>query len=61
MEGLILGVNTMYMIFCFFRLFLIGCLGLMVMSAHIIIVWKEGAIPELISICTHTKIDYSCL
>ncbi len=28
MEGLILGVNTMYMVFCFFKLFLIGCIGL---------------------------------
>ncbi len=28
MEGLILGVNTMYMFFCFFKLFLIGCIGL---------------------------------
>ncbi len=28
MEGLILGVNTMYMLFCFFKLFLIGCIGL---------------------------------
>ncbi len=28
MEVLILGVNTMYMLFCFFRLFLIGCIGL---------------------------------
>ncbi len=25
MEGLILGVNRMYMLFCFFKLFLIGC------------------------------------
>ncbi len=24
MEGLILGVNTMYMLFCFFKLFCIG-------------------------------------
>ncbi len=23
-----LGVNTMYMLFCFFKLFLIGCIGL---------------------------------
>ncbi len=28
MEGLILGVNTMYMLFCFFKLFLVGCIGL---------------------------------
>ncbi len=27
-RGLILGVNTMYMLFCFFRLFSIGCIGL---------------------------------
>ncbi len=25
---LILDVNTMYMLFCFFKLFLIGCMGL---------------------------------
>ncbi len=36
MEGLILGVNTMYMLFCFFKLFLIGCIGLMFM------LWREG-------------------
>ncbi len=28
MEGLILGVTTMYMFFCFSKLFLIGCIGL---------------------------------
>ncbi len=28
MEVLILGANTMYMLFCFFKLFLIGCIGL---------------------------------
>ncbi len=28
MEGLILGVSTMYMLFCFFKLFLVGCIGL---------------------------------
>ncbi len=28
MEVLILGVNTMYMLFCFFKLFPIGCIGL---------------------------------
>ncbi len=28
MEASILGVNTMYMLFCFFRLFPIGCIGL---------------------------------
>ncbi len=28
MEGLILGVNTMYMLFCFFKLCLVGCIGL---------------------------------
>ncbi len=28
MEGLILDVNTMYMLFCFFKLFPIGCIGL---------------------------------
>ncbi len=28
MEGLILGVNAMYMLFCFFKLFLVGCIGL---------------------------------
>ncbi len=28
MEGLILGVNTMYMLFCFFKLFLIVCIGI---------------------------------
>ncbi len=28
-EVLILGVNTMYMLFCFFKLFLIGCIGSM--------------------------------
>ncbi len=28
MEVLILGVNTMYMLFCFFKLFFIGCIGL---------------------------------
>ncbi len=28
MEGLLLGVNTMYMLFCSFKLFLIGCMGL---------------------------------
>ncbi len=28
MKGLILGINTMYMLFCFFKLFLIGCIGL---------------------------------
>ncbi len=27
-EVLILGINTMYMLFCFFKLFLIGCIGL---------------------------------
>ncbi len=30
MEGLILGVNTMYMVFCFFKLFLIGWMGLLI-------------------------------
>ncbi len=28
MEGLVLGVNTMYMLFCFFKLFLVGCIGI---------------------------------
>ncbi len=28
MEGLILGINTLYRLFCFFKLFLIGCIGL---------------------------------
>ncbi len=28
MEGLILGINTMYMFFCFFKLFPIGCIEL---------------------------------
>ncbi len=28
MEGLILGVNTMYMLFCFSKLFPMGCIGL---------------------------------
>ncbi len=28
MEVLILGVNTMYMLFCFFKLFPMGCIGL---------------------------------
>ncbi len=28
MAGLILGVNTLYRLFCFFKLFLIGCIGL---------------------------------
>ncbi len=28
MEGLILGVNTMYMFFYFFKLFLTECIGL---------------------------------
>ncbi len=28
MEGLILGVNTMYMLFWFFKLFLVGCIEL---------------------------------
>ncbi len=28
MEGLILGVNIMYVLFCFFKLFLVGCIGL---------------------------------
>ncbi len=32
MEGLILGVNTMYMLFCFFKLFLIGCIGLLIVE-----------------------------
>ncbi len=29
MDGLILGINTMYMymLFCFFKLFLMGCIG----------------------------------
>ncbi len=26
MEGLILGVNTLYRFFCFFKLFLMGCI-----------------------------------
>ncbi len=25
---IILGVNTLYVLFCFFKLFLIGCIGL---------------------------------
>ncbi len=32
MECLILGVNTMYMLFCIFKLFPIGCIGLRVGS-----------------------------
>ncbi len=28
MEVIILGVNTMYMLFCFFKLFLTGWIGL---------------------------------
>ncbi len=28
MGGLILGVNTLYRLFCFFKLFLMGCMGL---------------------------------
>ncbi len=28
MEVIILGINTMYMLFCFFKLFLVGCTGL---------------------------------
>ncbi len=30
MEGLLLGVNTLYRLFCFFKQFLIGCIGLTV-------------------------------
>ncbi len=28
MEDIILGINTVYMLFCFFKLFLMGCIGL---------------------------------
>ncbi len=41
MEVIILGVNTMYMLFFFFKLFLIGCIGLnnshSLLSQHMII------------------------
>ncbi len=30
MGGLILGVNTMYRLFGFFKLFLVGCIGLII-------------------------------
>ncbi len=33
-EVLILGVNTMYMLFCFFKLFPIGCIGLKEQKPH---------------------------
>ncbi len=35
MEGLILGVNTMYMHFCFFKLFLVRCIGLKLTSEDV--------------------------
>ncbi len=28
MEVIILGIKTVYVLFCFFKLFLIGCIGL---------------------------------
>ncbi len=39
MEDLILGVITMYMLFCFFKLFLIVCIGLS--WSHTIYVYKS--------------------
>ncbi len=38
MEGLSLGVNTMYMLFYFFKLFRIGCIGLNNANCH----WVMG-------------------
>ncbi len=32
MEGLILSVNAMYMLFCCFKLFPIGCIGLNILT-----------------------------
>ncbi len=40
MEGLILGVNTMYMLFCFFKLFPIGCIGL-----RLVLSLLSGSLP----------------
>ncbi len=41
MEGLILGVNTMYMLFCFFKLFPIGRIELIVVLSLL-----SGSLPQ---------------
>ncbi len=42
MEGLILGVNTLYMLFCFLKLFLLGRIGLKVVTEVFYIENQQG-------------------
>ncbi len=43
MEGLILGVNTLYRLFCFFELFHVGCIGLtFVLYYQVWEAWERG-------------------
>ncbi len=42
MEGLILCVNTMYMLFCFFKLFLVGCIGLRSRYTRVVATFVES-------------------
>ncbi len=49
MEGLILGTNTMYMLFCFSKLFLIGCIGL---TFKYVIKRKNGGVSKIVDYIT---------
>ncbi len=59
MEGLILGVNTMYMLFCFFKLFRIGLsIGLcmapepLLNISEVVIDTARGRSPRLVTVTT---------
>ncbi len=68
MEGFILVFNTMYMLFCFFKLFPIGCIGLLVcvplqyckhgtLCTSPIVSVHAGAVAETASKTTQTVND----
>ncbi len=61
MEGLILGVNTMYMFFCFSKLFLIGCIGLTLrlrVFTYAVTFGKIDFFPELQNLTLAHILDY---
>ncbi len=69
MKSLILGINTMYMLFCFFKVFLVGCIGLNKSGKDLVgnntvdnfpgvsLVWFMSAGTKVIPICSRTGIN----
>ncbi len=49
MEGLILGVNTLYMLFCFFKLFPIGCTCIGLISPCLVFS-RSQASPDIVAL-----------